>query len=440
MEHKVKLTDYGDVKYGPRFTVEIVLHQFDVPRDIRSSAIGLPWLTLFAAGETPESTVWRGPEAMAMTGLANSPLLRIGLTRKSRILMAEIVDFGQDSPVRIISQAEIPNADRLQIGLTVDSVDCVARLFVNSRQVTDDTALTPAVKLSKIDSVFCGSASNVPAIYYRVWRRCLSADQLSAVKCREVASRWDDRFKHPNLDLETSVSKSGDIAWSTVAVSQKSKLTSEFDLLADRVLRLQGNRSADSLKGRAKREAAAATVSTFVDELSILVEDPTKSEPDLLKYFRDNPAAAILVNPSIKQQWREVLLQDHGQIDFVLEQVDGRFIAVEIEPSQKPLFTTKDEITNAVQHAVHQTELWVRGVSKNHAASLKRFGTSDSSRFDRLVVIGRSTDLNTDARREVWDAWASKGTLLRTWDDLINAGRMIAKRLQNPSVSGYSWQ
>lgn len=439
MNTSEKLSKIDNVRYGECFTIEIVLHQFKLPTDIKSYGPCLPWLTLFAAGETPESTIWTEPSPM--TGVANQPTLRIGFTRKDRFLAAELVDLGQPSPVRITCGTKAPDNETLQIALLVNSKDGYARLLVDSKPAASDVTVTPSAKICQLSTVYCGSGTNVPAVYFRVWRRCLTPEELCNVRCHEVPCDWDDSFFHPNLNLDIAVSNSKEIAWQSVERKQRGKLTSFADQLADRVLNSKDpSEATNSLGADEKRKIAAQTLDDVTATLQDLLALEETIEPDLLNFFAETPAAAFLLTPMLKRQWREILLQDFGQIDFVTETVAGRYLAIEIESPKHTLFTKKGEITRPVHHAIDQVEKWTRGIPKSSHISNKYFGCADQERFDRLVVIGRSKCLSDDDRISRWSSWSRKGTELRTWDDVARLGTELVKRLKNPKIDDYQWE
>ncbi len=92
--------------------------------------------------------------------------------------------------------------------------------------------------------------------------------------------------------------------------------------------------------------------------------------------------------------------QDYGQIDFVLELVDGTHEVIEIESHACQLFTSKDEPTQEVQHAINQVDRWIVGASKSVTRIFSRFDVTGGECFSGSVVIGRSTEIDSPRRKE----------------------------------------
>lgn len=114
--------------------------------------------------------------------------------------------------------------------------------------------------------------------------------------------------------------------------------------------------------------------------------------PLCLPFFKTNPVATVLLEPETERQWREEAIQDYGQIDFVLELVDGTFRVVEIESATRESFTAKNEFTHSTQHAIEQTRKWIRGASKAP-------NTINNNRFRRQPHATELCPLKTLAKR-----------------------------------------
>lgn len=193
---------------------------------------------------------------------------------------------------------------------------------------------------------------------------------------------------------------------------------------------------------KTKSEAAAAAsfrISEITDQLQVIVDDPNQLEPELLAFFRSYPAAAFLLEPSTVRQWRESPIQNYGRIDFVFEKSDGSFVAMEIENGQRKLFNKKDDFSAELTHAIGQVERWLLGVAKSPQTTLQEFGVAGAEMFHGIVVIGRSSQLNSIHRRERWHR-AKQEMELYTWDDIVLRGREFSNWLKDPELRDSEWQ
>ncbi len=237
------------------------------------------------------------------------------------------------------------------------------------------------------------------------------------------------RFFSPNEDRA--------IAYCCISRSFLSAMSKKNSLDA-RIVRLSG-RDANEFSSRAAlHRAALKTLKDVIEQLRLIVEDASSNEPALLAFFKANPVATVLLEPDTVRQWREAAIQNYGQIDFVLELADGTFRVVEIESAGREIFTERNEFTQSAQHAIEQTRKWIRGASKAPNTVVKRFGVFVPEVFLPSVVIGRATALKNDFCREVWHD-EKKNLKLETWDDVLNRGEVLARRLNNPVLTDSEW-
>ena len=135
----------------------------------------------------------------------------------------------------------------------------------------------------------------------------------------------------------------------------------ERSTFEERIVRLNGRNVNDFASSEALQGEARRTLKEVIERLRLIVDDTSSNEPALLAFFKTNPVATVLLEPETECQWREEAIQDYGQIDFVLELVDGTFRVVEIESATRGIFTAKNEFTHSTQHAIEQTRKWIRG-------------------------------------------------------------------------------
>jgi len=182
-----------------------------------------------------------------------------------------------------------------------------------------------------------------------------------------------------------------------------------------------------------------AKLSQFVNSLDAIIKSENAIEMDILTFFKDNPAAVMMIEPDFVRIWRETELQDFGQIDFVIEKVGGRVLVVEAESPNQKIFNNTNEFDAKFNHAVDQVSKWIRGTRRSPETVRRKFGNKSTEWFDGLVIIGRSSKISNDERRDRW-AERSNGIALSTWDDVVERGQTLANRFNDPVVAAAEWQ
>lgn len=174
---------------------------------------------------------------------------------------------------------------------------------------------------------------------------------------------------------------------------------------------------------------------------------PPHPNPDAQNYndgrtlFNERPQAAFLLEPDQDGEiWREKQIQGYGQIDFVFRKTNGRYLAMEIESHNVPLFLKNDEFSKRFDHAIDQVERWQLGVLKHKDLAEDVLGLKGIQSPDGAVVMGRQRELANSQRNERWDERCARSSLeFLTWDHVIMRGRSLGRRLGNPELPEAEW-
>jgi len=209
--------------------------------------------------------------------------------------------------------------------------------------------------------------------------------------------------------------------------------------IVDAILRATGRQLSDFPSYVAGSEAAGVTLSQVTSELERLVSEPDIDEPTLLAFFRDTRGATFLLEPYAVRQWREDGVPDYGQIDFVFERHDGIIRAIELEPPGAQMFLKTGEFAARTNHAIDQVTSWIRGITKAPNQIKNTFRGATEEAFQGSIVIGRQSQLDAPQKEERWRD-LHKRVVCQTWDDVIEGGKLLARRLRDPNIEPLDWQ
>lgn len=203
-----------------------------------------------------------------------------------------------------------------------------------------------------------------------------------------------------------------------------------------------------------KRLAMATMILTTKDDEAdaeallwrLLTESPMSLNEEIIARFR-----ALLEQGKTEQEVHEFLeehpvLLDAGAVeaiskhklgteyvtDFVLRQVNGDYILVEIEKSSDRLFTSKGRIHSQLTDALSQVRDFQRWVHDNLAYA--RTQLPGITRPRGMVVIGRSAELTDEHRRNLDEEnFSRRGHVeILTYDDLLERAGAIYANLISP--------
>lgn len=424
------------LSFGRQITVEMGAYMPQLEPGLQPK--GTPWCTFFAAGRTFDSCNY--PNPVPIDSSPKSPDLRIGLCNSEYRPIVQVAIEGQEFPWEMWLNDVLPPrlAKPHQIAVSLDSSTKLVRMYVDGTLRKEESLSGNAIIFTAHD-LDTGSGSAMAVLYFRIWRRILEAAELASVAFeRHPAERFDQRLSAPRVPMIMNIGYHGQIALLAHLDPQRVNGSSAASSIARRFLQVD-NSLVEGDDDNAICTSACRRMNEIVNELASLIDAEGTDEPAILAYFKSTPAAAFLLCPTYSSAWREVELQDFGQIDFVFETDCGRHLVVEIEPPTLQVFRNDDEMTARATHAIDQVENWVRGIQRLPHLALTRFGTTDSSAFDKLVVIGRSSELSHGPRKDRWNAWKGKGVEMLTWDHVIQRARTLARRFSNPFVEVVPW-
>ncbi len=310
-------------------------------------------------------------------------------------------------------------------------------LFVDGRKVAS-SSMSGYFTFSPYESVAFGHGGGGGIAYVSILRRALTDTEVNSLwpfSPPQSVQDWSvDKF---GISRTFTLGEFGDVAniWysnSTLSVFRGANLP-------DRILTLAGDSASNYDTPESAKKAAGKRIADVVERLSIIVNDESKTERDLLAHFKTSPESAILLNSDSVKLWREESIQDYGQIDFVIELVDGTHEVIEIESHTSQVFTEKDEVTQNVQHAVNQVERWITGANKSNNRVTTRYDVTGGECFEGSVVIGRSSAINSTRRKENWHT-LKRRMKVATWDDILRRGKLLAARLDNPVIKPMNWE
>lgn len=364
--------------------------------------------------------------------MEGSQLVRLGFVNREFRLLAQVRT--NKGVFEVSDNAVLPDGMH-QIVVTFGPAEVT--LFVDSVKVASNP-MDGQFDCNFNESVSFGHGGGGGIAYVVVYRRGLTATEVESLlpmKPPANLQNWtEDKFGFSRLFTDHEFD---DVA--SVWFSRGILRAFRGESLSSRVLTLAGDSESNYQSPQLASNAAGKRITDVVEQLMSIINDESKTERDLLAYFKSSPEAAILLNSDAVKIWREESIQDYGQIDFVLELVDGTHEVVEIESHGCQIFTAKDEPTQEVQHAVNQVDRWITGASKSPTRIFNRFDVTGGECFTGSVVIGRSSEINSLRRRENWHTLKRKSKI-GTWDDILRRGQLLAARLSNPVISQTQWQ
>jgi hypothetical protein len=166
-------------------------------------------------------------------------------------------------------------------------------------------------------------------------------------------------------------------------------------------------------------------------EFESLLDGP---EEPIQQFLTKHP---FIVSPRHEKVWPKLRLGVTATkqpiiTDFVFREPTDRYELVELERANLPLFRKDGVQTAELTHAIDQTIEWERYIGDNVGTVRQELGlTNIEPRVPRLVVMGRSRDLNPQTRRKV-SLLSVGGLRVMTYDDLIAASKAALEHLVGP--------
>jgi len=118
--------------------------------------------------------------------------------------------------------------------------------------------------------------------------------------------------------------------------------------------------------------------------------------------------------------------------DFVIRRHDYRYVAVEIEKPQDPIFTRSNDFTAPFTHAFGQVLDFQQWIAENVAYARTKLPMIESPQG--LLIIGRRSGL-TEEQKSKLRRWQTNSNMVEvlTFDDLVERGRLLLQSLRKPS-------
>lgn len=114
--------------------------------------------------------------------------------------------------------------------------------------------------------------------------------------------------------------------------------------------------------------------------------------------------------------------------DFVIRTLNDKYLLVEIEKPQDPIFTQAGDFTANFTHAVGQVLDFQRWVDANGAYAQKLMPLISSPRG--LVVIGRSVDMSRERADKLHRFNINSSTIVvLTYDDVLHQSERLLKNI-----------
>jgi hypothetical protein len=157
--------------------------------------------------------------------------------------------------------------------------------------------------------------------------------------------------------------------------------------------------------------------------------DSGTSEEELQQFLEEHP---VLLDATAIEVIAKHRLGTEYVTDFVVRQINGDYILVEIEKSTDRLFTVKGRVHHELTDAMAQVREFQRWIHENIAYA--RTLLPGIARPHGLVVVGRSKELTPDLRKILDEENFSRRGYIEvlTYDDLVERALAIHSNLTAP--------
>lgn len=185
-----------------------------------------------------------------------------------------------------------------------------------------------------------------------------------------------------------------------------------------------------------------ATNVTFQESQSILLESSTKLieafsellnnaelEEDLQKYITENPQ---VLYPDYIECYPKFKLGEDFVTDYVflVQGHEGHeYIFVEIERSNKSIYTNSGQFSSHFTQAKDQILDWENWVTHNQAYLSRKLPNLYKPKYH--LVMGRSTDITQQLREKLRTEFSSTTRKFSTFDDVLNHFKQVKDRVEN---------
>lgn len=179
---------------------------------------------------------------------------------------------------------------------------------------------------------------------------------------------------------------------------------------------------------RVFRDSSILLTQTLVDEFRDLIRS-NRPEAEYQHFLESHP---VFLDPLAAEVFPQARLGLELITDFVLRRHDNRYIAVEIEKPQDPIFTQRNDFTSNFSHAVGQVIDFQGWVAENVAYAQRTLPMIENPAG--LLIIGRQSSLD-DLKRAKLRRWCSNSRFIEivTFDDLADRADMLLRSLRRAS-------
>jgi hypothetical protein len=164
---------------------------------------------------------------------------------------------------------------------------------------------------------------------------------------------------------------------------------------------------------RAIRDSSILLTQDLIDEFTDLIK-ASRPEAEYQRFLEEHP---VFLDPLAAEILPRARLGVELVTDFVLRRHDYRYLAVEIEKPQDPIFTQRNDFTKEFSHAIGQVIDFQGWVADNVAYAQRHFPLIENP--GGLLVIGCRSNLD-DKQRAKLRRWCANSRTIEvlTFDDL----------------------
>jgi len=176
---------------------------------------------------------------------------------------------------------------------------------------------------------------------------------------------------------------------------------------------------------RAVRDSSILLTQDLIDEFRTLIDTP-RPEAEYQRFLEKHP---VFLDPLAAEILPRARLGVELVTDFVLRRHDYRYLAVEIEKPQDPIFTKKDDFTKEFTHAMGQVIDFQGWVASNIAYAQKHFPLIENPAG--LLIIGCRGSLD-DKQRAKLRRWSANSRTIEvlTFDDLAERADALHRSIR----------
>jgi hypothetical protein len=180
---------------------------------------------------------------------------------------------------------------------------------------------------------------------------------------------------------------------------------------------------------RVIRDSSILLTQELIDEFKALIE-ASKPEAEYQAFLESYP---VFLDPLAAEMIPRARLGLEFVTDFVLRRHDHRYVAVEIEKPQDPIFTQRNDFTSEFSHAVGQVIDFQGWVADNVAYAQRRFPLIENPAG--ILIMGCRGSLNEQKRAKLrrWCA-NSRSIEVLTFDDLAVRAETLLRSLRRIPV------